>query len=72
MEGRIKDEVPIPHKSRRTQIAWLAIAAALVLAAGSAVMLLIPRTPAPAPQTASSTPRRLARARRAAPPRSRR
>ena len=55
MEGRIKDEVSIPHKSRRTQIAWLAIAAALVLAAGSAVMLLIPRTPAPAPQTASST-----------------
>jgi tetratricopeptide (TPR) repeat protein len=56
MEGRIKDEVPVPHKSRRTQVAWLALAAALVLAAGSAVMLLIPRTPAPAPQAASSTP----------------
>jgi hypothetical protein len=56
MEGRIKDEVPAPHQSRRTQVAWLAIAAALVLAAGSAVMLLIPRTPAPAPQAAASTP----------------
>jgi Putative zinc-finger len=56
MEGRITDEVPVPHKSRRTQVAWLAIAAALVLAAGSSLMLLMPRTPAPAPQAASSTP----------------
>ena len=56
MEGRIHDQAAAPHKSRRTQVAWLAIAAALVLAAGSAVILLIPRTPAPAPQAASSMP----------------
>jgi Putative zinc-finger len=54
LEGRIHDEVSAPRRSRRTQVAWLAIAAALVLAAGSAVMLLVPR--APAPQAAASTP----------------
>ena len=56
-EGRISHEAAAAPQSRRPYLAWLAIAAALVLAAGSSVMLLIPRgTPMSQPQTASSTP----------------
>jgi len=57
LEGRISDEVKTTAPSRRAYTAWLAIAAALVIAAGSAVMLLVPRaTPVTPPTTAASTP----------------
>jgi hypothetical protein len=56
-EGRITDETAAGRSSRRPYVAWLAIAAALVIAAGSAVLLLVPRgTPAAPAPTASSTP----------------
>ena len=57
MEGRISDEATTVAPSRRPYVAWLAIAAALVIAAGSAVILLVPReTPATTPAAASSAP----------------
>jgi anti-sigma factor RsiW len=52
-EGRITTAAA-PERPSRSYAAWLAIAAALVIAVGSAVLLLVPRTttPAPAPATA--------------------
>jgi anti-sigma factor RsiW len=52
-EGRIT-AAPEPQRTRHSYVAWLAIAAALVLAAGGAVMLLIPRTTTPS-QSAAPT-----------------
>lgn len=59
-EGRIRDEAPaarLAGPSRSGYVAWLAIAAALVIAAGSGALLLTPR-PASSPQTqaGSTTP----------------
>jgi anti-sigma factor RsiW len=55
-EGRI-NPAAVPPRARRSSVAWLAIAAALVIAAGSAVLLLIPRgTPPAAPQSATTAP----------------
>ena len=58
-EGRITTAAE-PERTRHSYVAWLAIAAALVIAAGSAVMLVVPRnTPpsqAPAAAAAASTP----------------
>ena len=52
LEGRISQAPAAARAPRRPYVAWLAIAATLVLAAGSAVMLLVPRgTPASAPRT---------------------
>jgi anti-sigma factor RsiW len=52
-EGRVHDR-PSQEAPRHTQYVWLAIAAALVLAVGASLFLLIPRgAPAPA-QTAES------------------
>ena len=48
MEGRIREDAPAARPARRPYAAWLAVAAALVIAAGSAVLLLVPRG-APAP-----------------------
>jgi anti-sigma factor RsiW len=52
-EGRITTAIA-PERPNRRYAAWLAIAAALVIAVGSAVLLLVPRTttPAPSPVTA--------------------
>jgi anti-sigma factor RsiW len=50
-EGRITT-APQPQRTRHSYVAWLAIAAALVIAAGSAVLLLIPRTTTPSPSAA--------------------
>jgi anti-sigma factor RsiW len=47
-EGRITTAIA-PERPNRTYAAWLAIAAALVIAVGSAVLLLVPRTTTPAP-----------------------
>ena len=47
-EGRVHDR-PAPEPSRHVQYAWLAIAAALVLAVGASLFLLLPRGGAPAP-----------------------
>jgi hypothetical protein len=55
MEGRIREDAPAARAARRPYAAWLAIAAALVIAAGSAVVLLVPRS-APAPAQTASTP----------------
>src|SRR5829696_905530 len=70
LEGRIREDAVPPRAARRSYhpyAAWLGIAAALVLAAGSAIVLLIPRdAPAPA-QTATATTSRPAGASTAAP-----
>jgi anti-sigma factor RsiW len=50
-EGRITT-APQPERTQHSYVAWLAIAAALVIAAGSAVLLLIPRTTTPSPSAA--------------------
>jgi hypothetical protein len=55
MEGRIREDAPAARVARRPYAAWLGIAAALVIAAGSAVVLLVPRG-APAPAQTASTP----------------
>jgi hypothetical protein len=47
-EGRITTAIA-PERPNRRYAAWLAIAAALVIAVGSAVLLLVPRTTTPAP-----------------------
>jgi anti-sigma factor RsiW len=47
-EGRITTAAA-PERPSRSYAAWLAIAAALVIAVGSAVLLLVPRTTTPAP-----------------------
>jgi anti-sigma factor RsiW len=47
-EGRITTAIA-PERPNRTYAAWLAIAAALVIAVGSAVLLLVPRATTPAP-----------------------
>jgi anti-sigma factor RsiW len=55
-EGRIREDAPSARPAGRRHAAWLAIAAALVVAAGSGVLLLVPRgTPAPPAQTASTS-----------------
>src|SRR5262245_14982273 len=56
-EGRIRASAPAKAKLRSVS-PWLAAAAALIIAVGSAIVLLLPRTPAPAapPQTAATTP----------------
>jgi hypothetical protein len=63
MEGRIRDDAPAASTNRvgrfthRPYTAWLALAAALVIAAGSAALFLIPRdTPVPQAQTGSTAP----------------
>jgi len=43
MEGRVREEAPVARRPHPRYAAWLAIAAALVIASGSAVILLIPR-----------------------------
>jgi hypothetical protein len=54
MEGRIREETGQARGPRRPYVAWLAMAAALVIAAGTGIVLLVPRgAPAPA-QTAST------------------
>jgi hypothetical protein len=54
-EGRIRQDAPAARPAGRGHAAWLAIAAALVIAVGSAVMLLVPRgAPAPPAQTAAA------------------
>src|SRR5260370_38163347 len=54
-EGRIREDAPAARPAGRGYAAWLAIAAALVIAAGSTVMLLVPPgAPAPPAQTASA------------------
>jgi hypothetical protein len=56
-EGRIHEDAPAGRSAARGYAAWLAIAAALVIAVGSAVMLLVPRgASAPPAQTASGRP----------------
>lgn len=58
-EGRIRPliEDASAAQPKRAYAAWLAIAAALIIAAGSAVLLLVPRgVPAPATQTATPLP----------------
>lgn len=52
-EGRITEQAPIASFRRRSIGVWLAAAAALVIAAGTAIVLLVPRTP-PATQTATA------------------
>ena len=52
-EGRITDQAPVALPKRRPIGAWLAAAAAIVIAAGTALVLLVPRTP-PATQTAAA------------------
>jgi hypothetical protein len=60
-EGRIREDAAAPSRNRvgrfttRTYAAWLAIAAALVIAAGTAAMLLIPRATTPPPTQVVST-----------------
>ena len=53
-EGRIRQEAP-PAVATRSYLPWLAAAAAVILAAGSAVMLLGPGSPS-APSTVASRP----------------
>jgi hypothetical protein len=66
MEGRIREDAPAARVARRPYAAWLGIAAALVIAAGSAVVLLVPRG-APAPAQTASTPAPAAAAIEASP-----
>jgi len=61
--GRIREDAPAPSRNRvgrftnRPYAAWLAIAAALVIAAGSAALLLLPRDkPVPQAQTGPAAP----------------
>jgi anti-sigma factor RsiW len=49
-EGRVRDQ-PVPAATARFQHAWLAIAAALVLAVGASLVLLMPRFTSPGPGT---------------------
>src|SRR5258708_6675007 len=54
-EGRIREEAPSVRPAGPRDRAWLAIAAALVIAVGSGILLLVPRgTPPPPAQTAST------------------
>jgi hypothetical protein len=57
-EGRIREDAAAPRPGGRGgYAAWLAVAAALVIAAGSAALLLMPRAdPAPPTQIASTAP----------------
>ena len=59
-EGRIREDAsarPAGRPGRGGYAVWLAIAAALVIAAGSAALLLIPRAgPAPRTQASATTP----------------
>ena len=56
MEGRIREEAPVARAAAPRYAAWLAIAAALIIASGAAVMLLIPRgAPAAAPVSGTAT-----------------
>lgn len=55
MEGRIREDAPVVRAGRTRYAAWLAIAAALVIATGSAVMLLVPGK-GPVPAGAPGTP----------------
>jgi Putative zinc-finger len=57
-EGRISVDAAPARQSRRPSLAWLAIAATLVIAAGTAAMLLlVPRGAPPAPaQTTAAAP----------------
>lgn len=50
MEGRIREDAPLVRAGRTRYAAWLAIAAALVIATGWAVMLLVPGTGRERPQ----------------------
>jgi len=52
-EGRITEHVPAAGAKRRSVAVWLAAAAAIVIAAGTALVMLVPRTP-PATQTAGT------------------
>jgi hypothetical protein len=52
-EGRITEHVPAAVVKRRSVGVWLAAAAAIVIAAGTALVMLVPRTP-PATQTAGT------------------
>ena len=56
LEGRIHEDAVAPRPARRPYVAWLAIAAALIIAAGSAVMLVVPRNtpPSQAPAAAAA------------------
>jgi anti-sigma factor RsiW len=57
MEGRIRGDAPQARAARRPYVAWLGIAAALVIAVSSALVVLMPRTaPAPAPAVATQVP----------------
>jgi anti-sigma factor RsiW len=56
MEGRIRDDVPAVRPAGRPYAAWLAIAAALVIAAGSAILLLVPRDTPPAAAVSTGAP----------------
>ena len=51
-EGRITEHVPAAARRRSIGV-WLAAAAAIVIAAGTAIVMLVPRTP-PATQTAGT------------------
>jgi hypothetical protein len=55
-EGRITQAAPAARASARPYLAWLAIAAALVITAGYAVMQIVPGAPAPAATTTASAP----------------
>jgi len=58
MEGRIREETPVARAAGRRYAVWLAVAAALVIAAGSAALLLVPRrAPAPAQTASTQAPR---------------
>jgi anti-sigma factor RsiW len=57
-EGRIREDAPVTRLSRPSRsgyVAWLAIAAALVIAAGSAVLLLVTRAVPPTRTSIAST-----------------
>lgn len=54
-EGRIRQDLPVAP-AKRAYLAWLAAAAAVILAAGSAVILLGPGAPSPSPPAFTSAP----------------
>jgi len=54
-EGRVR-QAAAPPPSRRWPYGWLAIAAALVLAAGGSLLVLVRQAPAPAAPAAASRP----------------